>query len=105
MPLHFGIVFHKRELARERPRVLPLNVEGSGACRGEQLDEERGSLFGAGHLFLFLVLEREGRRGEGRKKKKSCRRDRSQRRATRNSSLELFLSRARECRVLFSAVR
>ena len=53
VPLHLRVVLDECQLPRQRPRVLSLDVEGAGAGRGEELDEERGSLFGAGHFFPF----------------------------------------------------
>ena len=66
VPLHFRVVFHERELPRERPWVFPLDVEGARPGGGEELDEERGSLFGAGHF----VEEGSRSRSRYRRRKK-----------------------------------
>ena len=77
VPLDFRIVFHERELARQSPGVLSFDVEGSRACRGEELDEERGALFRAGHGFFFFLKGKEvevefGKRERAEKKKRAA---------------------------------
>ena len=52
--LHLRVVLDKGKLPRQRPRVFPLDVERPGPGGGEELDEERGTLFGSGHFSFFF---------------------------------------------------
>jgi hypothetical protein len=90
VPLDLRVVLDESQLPWKRPGVFPLDVEGARAGGGEELDEERGSLFGAGHFEEEVEEEVEVERSSESRRKKSSEKSRGE----NNASIRVAISLA-----------